>query len=140
MKRSELKKIVKECLLELLSEGLGFKNDFTKDFEDITENKKNIKNVKQINKNTNFLQKRTNDDLAPEHGIMSIARNATNDPILAEILQDTAMTTLKEKIKHEKNVMPLNEANLVSLSDDAEGIDIESMPNLNNWSKLAFND
>ena len=130
--RSELKSIVKECLVEILSEGI--KNQNTNDINDYNKNK-----IKE-NKNHNFLKstKRKKSLLRSK----TINTNLTEDPILNEMLADTASSTLAEQIEAESRG---GISGLISKQGDqaAKIVDQSNPEDLfsgesDKWASLAF--
>ena len=130
--RSALKSIVKECLVELLAEGLTG-GDTQELNESISVNQANNtrNNVKQKKvKNKNF-----------EDKTQKIIDQATSDPIMADILADTAKTTLQEQADADRSnrftAKPKDAySQLASESDPMELFSGTS----SNWANLAFSD
>jgi hypothetical protein len=130
--RSALKSIVKECLVELLAEGLTG-GDTQELNESISVNQTNNTrdNIKQNKvKNKNF-----------EDKTQKIIDQATSDPIMAGILADTAKTTLQEQADADRSnrftAKPKDAySQLASESDPMELFSGTS----SNWAKLAFSD
>ena len=128
--RSELKSIVKECLVEILSEGI--KNQNTNDINDYNKNK-----IKE-NKNHNFLKSTKR----KKSLLRSINTNLTEDPILNEMLADTASSTLAEQIEAESRG---GMSGLISKQGDqaAKIVDQSNPEDLfsgesDKWASLAF--
>ena len=136
--RSMLKSIVKECLVELLAEGLSG-GDTTSLNESLNiESKDTFKQTmmpeerKSLNKvvNPNFEQK-----------TKQIISQATKDPIMASMLEDTAQTTLQEQNTADRpnqfTAKPTDTySQIVNESDPMEMFGGVS----NNWATLAFSD
>ena len=134
-----LKEIVKECLVEILAEGLagGDSLQLTESISNVKSNpnKKRIPSSiqkmmppKKV-KNSNF-----------ENNINETIRNTTQDPIMAEILADTAKTTLQEQINAEgagHKPMGNDAASRTVASNDLEDLFGGAS---NNWAQLAFSD
>ena len=131
MKRSELKSIVKECLVELLSEGLDKKGTLLK-----SEAKKRHKNKTIMQAEEKRLKEHREKF---ETNISSLVSNITDDPIMQDILSETARTTLQEQIPQD-NTIPTNFQNTVNTAPSAAGIDLDSIFNdpQQNWATLAF--
>ena len=80
-----LKNLIKECIVEVLAEGLG--NSTSELNESIkTSNLKRNTKTKKV-KNENF-----------EKSIQDKTQGITEDPVMAEIFADTARTTLQEQV------------------------------------------
>ena len=137
--RSMLKSIVKECLVELLAEGLSggdtaslnenlsLKKTYNESNQDFVSAKRSSKN-KVVNPN---FEKKTK----------QIISQATKDPIMASILEDTASTTLQEQNSADRpnkfTAKPTDTySKIASESDPMEMFGGAS----NNWASLAFSD
>ena len=136
VKRSVLKEIVKECLLEILFEGIDSEPGY--DEEPIREARQPqrraprpsskrdlaaaVKNANQKKKvNTNYVESAVNE--------------LTDDPMMASIFADTVQTTLQEQRKGEGRRLPADNAaaaveSVEDMSDIFEGA--------NNWASIAF--
>ena len=142
--RSMLKSIVKECLVELLAEGLsgGDTSSLNESFK--TESKK-------ISLNSAYKESDFNDSNASEgrniinpgfeEKTKQLISKATNDPIMASLLADTASTTLQEQNGADRpnqfTAKPTDVySQAVSESDPMEMFEGSS----NNWAALAFSD
>lgn len=137
LSRDDLKGIVKECLLEILSEGLNTslenvveskqasrtprrsKNMINEDQYRKPQNKNvrnsEIESLKQRMKYLDTLQvgEKTNTKKVVnqqfEQKVAQTTSSLTNDPILSEIFKDTAATTLQEQLSAESR-SPANTA------------------------------
>jgi hypothetical protein len=124
MKKSELKAVVKECLVELLAEGLATAPS-------------RRKKVKQKKERVRLEEKRlaahrAKFDTRVDDTITSI----TPDPILQGVLRDTANTTLQEQLTNDPSragAPMLNESS-------GAGIDISNIFSnaTDKWEALAF--
>jgi hypothetical protein len=129
--RSKLKGIVKECLVELLSEGLDPTGDSV-----MTESRKRRQKKRLIQEDTARLAAHRKKF---ETKVSNTVSHATNDPIMQDILEQTARTTLQEQISHE----PSSTSGLQEMTDGAPvnaGIDLNSIFSepKQNWATLAF--
>jgi len=136
-----LKSIVKECLVEILAEGLSggdvseLIESFSLQSNTKTERKSNrIKQKDSFKKdkvlNPNFQQK-----------TKQIISQATKDPIMASILEDTAQTTLQEQNSADRpnqfTAKPTDTySQIASESDPVEMFGSAST----NWAALAFSE
>jgi hypothetical protein len=119
--RSELKSIVKECLVEILSEGLSGnkKNIIEENVASPKQSKKKLIKKRKININTNL----------------------TSDPVLNELLADTAKSTLHEQISADRGS---NSSIISSQGDTAAKLVNNSSPDelfagmSDKWASLAF--
>ena len=121
--RNQLKSIVKECLLELLSEGLSSS-------EPVARKKVRRRNPVSVTSqvpNDKF-------DTAVDQSVKGL----TNDPLMSEIFADTARTTLQEQMGAE------NAGPMVSGGDTASRQMAGSEPEeifgeaADRWASLAF--
>ena len=117
--KSGLKKIVKECLVEILSEGISpelIKESSTKQVS--------VARVAEQKRLTEHRQKF-------EHHVEDTISGITNDSVMADIFRDTATTTLQEQ-----------QENNSSLVDPARstGVDLGQLFGnaSTNWEELAF--
>ena len=126
--KSHLKSIVKECLLEILSEGIGSSKSTG-------------------SKTTALRRKRAEEKRLKEHRekfevrIDDAVTNVTDDPVMQSILQDTARTTLQEQLSNETPGAAQPGASSPG-TPTGPGINLDSIfdgPN-ENWGKLAFDD
>ena len=122
-----LKNLIKECIVEVLAEGLG--NSATELNESIkTSNLKRNTKTKKV-KNENF-----------EKSIQDKTQGITEDPVLAEIFADTARTTLQEQVAADSQ-----KAKFVANGGDAasQAVANSDLGDLfgdatSNWADLAF--
>ena len=134
LNRSKLKNIVKECLVEILSEGIG-----VVDKKQIRHNtkQKRLKNAADFisynesapaNKNHNF-----------ENTLDNTVDSITSDPIMASLLKDTAKTTLQEQLNHSSAPTPMQE---IGDAADLAAMNLapDELPGASNWAALAFSD
>ena len=129
VKRSLLKSIVKECLVEILMEGIESDTDIT----NIKESKrKRASIIEKKNRELELHRKKLD-----EQRVGDIANHLTKDPLMAEIFKDTAQTTLQEQIENrpgKTNFVPADEAAQVVFENDPSDI----FSGAANWSELAF--
>ena len=131
MTRSALKGIVKECLVEILSEGLA-----TEKTSSLAESRKRQTKIKlrqredaRLAEHRKKLETRTTDTISA----------VTDDPIMQQILAETAQTTLQDQIKNE---IPGKSSGgeILGPPGGSAGIDLDSIfsgPS-QNWAEMAF--
>jgi len=137
--RSMLKSIVKECLVELLAEGLS-----GGDTEELNESFLMSKPKKTFRQTMTQVEKPVSQKIVNERfeeNTQKIISQATNDPIMASILSDTAKTTLQEQNTADRpnhfSAKPTDTySQVVNDSDPMELFEGAS----NNWASLAFSD
>jgi len=145
--RSELKDIVKECLIEILAEGIG-------------SNTKNKKQPRQrtnkslsSNKNKSYLDNirynKKSKTVPDEYGAIPLAKenkiktNITQNATLNEMLADTAESTLREQLSAERRGSQVPAGNMDPASKIVDQNTPESLFGANaanKWSQLAFFD
>ena len=156
--KTVIKSIVKECLIEILAEGLMTENTTpnrsAKKSNKLRESVINVaegqsKLLKRNNKrptyldNIKFGEEKISSNPRFEKNIDQLTASITNDPILTEMLKDTAMSTLQEQAAAEnsRSTMPLANADaaqkLVSKSEPADIFGAEAS---SKWAALAFSD
>lgn len=122
--RTVLKSLVKECLVEILSEGLVGAN------EQIQESKKVAAKRKAPAKKRKLIK----EDIIPE-----TVKGITDDPLMQSIFADTARTTLQEQTNAERN------PRVIAGDSISQTVDREELGDLfgeaaNNWASLAFSE
>ena len=121
MSRSKLKGIVKECLVEILAEGLEGST------AKLTE-KKNLEEKRALEEKA-LIERRKKLETTIDTTVSSL----TDDSIMQSILADTARNTLQEQLSHE-GTRP------GGLAPSNPGINLDSIfqESQSNWEKLAF--
>ena len=131
--RSMLKSIVKECLVELLAEGLS--GGDTESLNESLSLRDTIPSTAETFSSSKVANPRF------EEKTKQIISQATKDPIMASILEDTAQTTLQEQNGADRP----NQFTAKS-TDTYSQIASESDPMSmfegasENWASLAFSD
>jgi len=130
--KNQLKSIVKECLVEILAEGLASSTDI------MVEAREKPRAAKK--KRTQRAQPARNpalDEVAFNRAAEQRASSITDDPIMQSILADTARTTLQEQVHADKGAGGASMQETV-----APGKNIEDIPifteGAQNWAALAF--
>lgn len=132
--RSELKEIVKECLVEILSEGL---------MSNHSKNNYNSKKVNELHNNKkSYLDNISYDNKKREQKERKINTNLTNDPLMNEILADTAMSTLHEQISADRSkgmsVVAQQGDDAAKIVDRSNPEDLFGEKAAGKWASLAF--
>lgn len=122
MTREKLKGIVKECLVEILAEGLD------------NRSKKPLaaKRKKQV---VAAEEKRLAEHRKKfEYKVEDTVSGLTDDPIMASIFKDTASTTLQEQYENRGGSAPLADP------ERGSGVSLDGLFGnaSSNWEKLAF--
>ena len=122
--RSVLKSLVKECLVEILAEGLVGANNQIKESKKVAAKRVPARRKKP----------RVKKDVIPET-IMGM----TDDPLMQSIFADTARTTLQEQTNAEstsRTVAPDAISQAVDQNDPADLFGAAA----DNWASLAFSE
>ena len=126
--KTQLKSLVKECLVEILSEGLA------NEASTLVESRAPRSPSKQ--KRTKPKLNPALDKVAFGQTINDTVSTLTDDPVLADIFGDTARTTLQEQLSAE-SASP--NVGVSPLSSNDPGIDTELFgDNADRWADLAF--
>ena len=136
--RSMLKSIVKECLVEILAEGISGGS-----VEDLNESFSEARSMPRQRIQERFTkpatQRVTNDRF--EENTQKAISKATNDPIMAELLADTAKTTLQEQngadVQGKFSAKGTDSYSRIVENNDPMDLFGESS---SNWAHLAFAD
>jgi len=136
VKRSVLKEIVKECLLEILFEGIDSEPGY--DEEPIREARQPQRRAPRPSSKRDLaaaVDRQTRKPQVKDNYVESAVNELTSDPIMAAIFTDTAKTTLEEQRKGEGRRMPAdNAAAAVQSAEDMSDI----FEGANNWASIAF--
>ena len=127
LSKSELKSIVKECLLEILSEGIGSKNILSTHSRDMSLSKKiSEAPVKRIAQNNSIRE--------------AIKREASGDRIMEEILADTAASTLPKFMQAGEGKHPIHQPTglVEQVVSQTNPEDIFGEEAMSKWADLAF--
>jgi len=132
--RNMIKSIVKECLVEIMTEGLGQDASLVESLQTKPRPKIRRKSRSVTQEETRSVKNRNFDNTIKERvGVL------TNDSVLSSILADTARTTLQEQIAGET---PGNAAPQDLISGDAtvsqSAVDSLIDDNADRWNHLAF--
>lgn len=131
--RSKLKGLIKECLIEILTEGAGDKATTTKGLR-INESAR----VSRESKRAAAL-----DNIRFEKSVSSAVSQITDDPLMRSLFADTASTTLQEQLDAEQRgggTIPAG--NMDSASYQASQSDpLDLFADVaDNWATLAFDE
>lgn len=127
MKKVEFKSIIKECLLEILAEGLGNSLDET------FVRKQKIEKINERKKDIDRMQER-------KRSVADTVSYATSDPVMGEILRHTAQTTFVEQSNNEivrDPRMLMAQDGMPQVGSSGPGIDIDGMFS-EVWAEAAF--
>jgi len=130
-----LKSLVKECLVEILIEGIDSEDGENQLIESIDRKKPAKKKTPKVDPMIEIQKRR---DKLDSVRVNEAVQNITDDPIMASIFRDTAQTTLQEQTAGEKrgNFVPSDAAAKVAFDNDP----LDIFDGANNWAALAFSD
>ena len=136
--RTALKSIVKECLVEILAEGLANSGETLNESMNLSETK--TRRPRKENKRASHLDSINYAQSEIPKSLLNKISATTSDPILADILKDTAVNTLPNQLGADKNMSFVNRA---SQGDQAAKAMASSDPldlfeGASNWATLAF--
>ena len=144
--RSVLKEIVKECLLEILFEGIDSEPGYAEE-EPIREARQSRRASRPSNQRSSkrslhaaveeqkTRQKRSKRPPKQDY-IQEAVGELTDDPMMASIFADTASTTLQEQKEGARPVATDTASQVVAESENMEDL----FEGASNWAAIAFND
>ena len=139
VKRSVLKEIVKECLLEILFEGIDSNEPGYEDEEPIREVRQPRSRTSRPSPKRDLAtavqetQRRPQRRMARADVTKEAVSELTDDPMMAAIFSDTAQTTLQEQVEGRKPNIDTASA-VVDQVDDMGDI----FEGAGNWAAIAF--
>ena len=133
VKRSVLKEIVKECLLEILFEGIDSEPGY--DEEPIREARQPKRRVSRPSRKKSLHAAVQEKNVGLKENFVDTAVNElTQDPMMAAIYADTAQTTLSEQKEGRRVVGGDAASTAVDSVDDMSQI----FEGAGNWAAIAF--
>ena len=126
LKRSALKSVVKECLLEILSEGINTQQTAR------TQPQGNAVARQALSESRKVPQ-----DQAQAKSIKDTIAGITSDPILASVLGDTAQTTLVEQAGADRQGQ-LRQMRVPGAGGQDNTVQTEEPDGNSHWAALAF--
>ena len=142
MTKNALKAIVKECLVEILTEGLSAPSEISTLQESITRSKTKKKPRRRSASGPSGPQTRTAlDHVRYDDAVQGAVGALTDDPMMTSIFQDTATSTLQEQMNADR---PGHNASVMAQGDQAAKIMASSDPTdifsgaSANWASIAF--
>jgi len=137
MTKTELKSIIKECLLEILTDGLG------ESLNEVKQKKMQAQKIVEAKEQERRMQLRKKE-------VADSVSYVTDDPILRKVLSHTAQTTLKEQMANDRIPQNVRTSMNESTNDNDDldgggssegaGLDISSIFGgaSKNWAAAAF--
>ena len=131
LSRKMLKSLVKECLVEILSEGIGGGRDI---------HTSQLRERKQLEMERQHLKRsKALDNIRFEKKVESTVGQITDDPLMASLLADTAATTLQEQANAESYPGMTPSSGIISEGAPGASLDVFGGAS-QNWAALAFAD
>lgn len=132
--RSELKNIVKECLVEILAEGLSADSN-----SPVVKNKTKLNESLLMNRRSSGIKDSMPVDKPAQNRHVEIANSLTDDPILASVLAETHQTVKNQNNAEKSGIhaMAGDAAARAAANNDPMEIFGESA---GQWAQLAFSD
>ena len=138
LSKTLLKEIVKECLVEILAEGLtnGSSAELNENIQSVPKSRQST--ASRIMKNMLPPKEKVVNESFQENA-RKVISSVTSDPVMADLLADTAQTTLQEQNSADSSNRFAGKA-----TDKASQIVSESDPEelfggaASNWAQLAF--
>lgn len=141
VKRSVLKQLIKECLVEILVEGISADSNIANTLaEAATPRPSSTKNKDKYNSELTRInsQREILDSKKANIKNDQIIGSLTEDPMMADIFRDTAQTTLQEQglsnNARDARRVPGDAASQTVANNDLQDL----FENANNWAALAF--
>ena len=144
--KNVLKDIVKECLIEILAEGV-FPDGQSKTSSKARNLKESIRNsMPATPRQKASLERESPKRKRASDRLLKTARNLTNDPVLNEVLADTAQTTLQNQLSADsKGSSVLSSISGMPGADKAAVVvenndpsDLFGEETAGKWAQLAF--
>jgi len=143
LSRNELKSIIKECLVEILQEGLNesVSNQNKQSLRESTPapaERQRTPQRQSIHDKISFLPKQSSArEEIRESPSNSNIKTITDDPIMREILSDTASTTLLEQSRAESSKFATAGDRVSQVVANSDPMDLFSGSS-DKWAALAF--
>jgi len=132
--KTQLKNLVKECLLEVLAEGLGSEAQVISETRAVAK-----KTKKRARAARPSALDKIKFDKNLDQKISSTVEGITKDPIMQSIFTDTAKTTLQEQLQHSSTVpVPPGADRATHAAAASNPTDL--FEGSSNWAMLAFDE
>jgi hypothetical protein len=127
LSKKQLKNIVKECLVEILQEGIS------------TNNSPPVNVPKQRPKRASSTSRPALDSVRFENVVSEAVGSLTDDPVLSSIFADTAKTTLQEQYASQGSPLSGDTVTNSIVSPESDAIPTDAFGDAaKNWAALAF--
>jgi len=129
LRREDLKQIVKECLVEILSEGL-------QDTQNEIRESRVLAAAPSPRKLNRSPKKKSNQNF--ESAVNRNVSSLTDDPLMAALFEDTARGTYQDQLSNDS--APGKASMMESAAPGADLGDVFGEQAAQNWAALAFNE
>lgn len=136
--RQQLKSIVKECLVEILSEGMGSSTG-SMISESAKKSQVHFKNMPPVHSSSILKQNASKTRMVSQNLTQAIKQESGGNRVLADILADTAATTLPAMLENDSHRMQPQPTGIIErtiASSSPEQIFGEETTS--KWAELAF--
>jgi len=130
--RAKLKDLIKECIVEVLAEGLGGAT--------LTEASVKAKPARNHKKTHTHTRRKALDSIKFDQRVNEAASSMTADPVMQSIFSDTAKTTLQDQLQHTHNSPSIPPGADAATRAAALSTPEDLFEGSSNWATLAFND
>ena len=135
LSRSKLKELIKECIVEVLSEGIGG----AALTESSAKKAKPSRNQSQ-GKSSTRPRRKVLDSIKFDQRVNEAASSMTEDPVMQSIFSDTAKTTLQDQLQHTHSSPSVPAGADAATRAAALSTPEDLFEGSSNWATLAFND
>jgi hypothetical protein len=138
MSKNEFKEMIKECLIEILAEGMGSTNKLRESLA-----KREVSHSRHPTDSISFGPKKPlNNSIVDKKKINEVIKNESGgDPVMASILADTAATTLPNMLMNEsRNQLPTPAGSVEHVVAAHDPKDLFGDEAASKWAALAFMD
>ncbi len=138
LSKSALKDLIKECIVEVLSEGIP---EISSTSQNLIERKQTAtKKISSRGHKKEPRRPRVLDKIKFDQAAVATASSLTQDPVMQSIFADTVKTTLQDQYVSEKNksIVPPNADRASFLAAEADPTQL--LEGSSTWASLAFAD
>ena len=137
LSKGKLKEIIKECLVEILTEGISASSSSGQTL--IESSRKN--SASQLSRAKRVKANPALDNVRFNNAVEEQVNSLTQDPMMASIFADTARTTLQEQTQAEgRRGMPSAMGDSAARTVAANNLEDMFGENTQNWASIAFAD
>jgi hypothetical protein len=134
MSRSKLKELIKECIVEVLAEGLGGSTALSE--ASVKVNPASRKHKKPQTPP----RRKVLDSIKFDKRVNEAASSMTADPVMQSIFSDTAKTTLQDQLQHSNSTPSVPAGADAATRAAALSTPEDLFEGSSNWAALAFNE